>query len=91
MANGFGVDQRILGGVGGLNPTLEGMAPIRDALDENEFPMVQYSPVGRLRLIRALRRKFGPNFRSVPQAESAMKFFDDTMEFNMNIVGGQNG
>ena len=40
------------------------------------MPDLDMSPVGRIRLIRALKQRFGDNFRSLPGLKGIVKEFD---------------
>ena len=40
------------------------------------MPELDMSPVGRIRLIRALKQRFGDNFRSLPGLKGVVKEFD---------------
>lgn len=40
------------------------------------MPELDMSPVGRIRLIRALKQRFGDNFRSLPGLKGIVKEFD---------------
>jgi hypothetical protein len=41
------------------------------------MPELDLSNVGRIRLIRALKQRFGSNFRSLPGLKNIVKEFDD--------------
>lgn len=47
-----------------------------EILGEN-MPDMDLSTVGRIRLIRALKQRFGANFRSLPGIKDIIKDFDD--------------
>lgn len=40
------------------------------------MPQLDMSPVGRIRLIRALKQRFGDNFRSLPGLKGIVSEFD---------------
>jgi len=44
-------------------------------LGEN-MPRLEYTPLGRHRLVSALSRRFGKNYRSVPGVAEVLKKFD---------------
>ncbi len=46
-----------------------------DLLGEG-MPHLEYHALGRVRLMRALRQRFGEDFRSVPGIQSVIKKFD---------------
>lgn len=45
-----------------------------------EMPLVDASPIGRHRLIQALRGKYGPAFRNVRGVSEAIKEYDNQVE-----------
>lgn len=51
------------------------LGPIQEILGE-DTPEIHPTPLGRMRLVMALRTKFGPNFRNHPKSVSALKHFD---------------
>ena len=53
--------------------------------DKDQTPDIDFSPVGRLRLVGALSKKFGTNFRNNPGANEALKAFDGEMDFSSQI------
>ena len=62
------------------------------------MPELDMSPVGRIRLIRALKQRFGDNFRSLPGLKGIVKEFDSaasaavTREKLRKIkIGGERG
>ena len=59
-----------------------------DSLHEllgERMPKLEYHPVGRIRLMTALRNRFGDNWRSLPGMNELMKDFDKEAEFNVNL------
>ncbi len=46
----------------------------------NAMPELPRNPVGRHRLVRALRQRFGANFRSLPGITGLMKEFDSELD-----------
>lgn len=50
-------------------------APIEAVLGD-DMPEISPTPLGRLRLVTALKSKFGPGYRNVPQASKALDHFD---------------
>lgn len=50
------------------------------------MPKIEFSPVGRLRLVTALRNRFGDNYRSLPGIDDIMKEFDDEATFNVRLA-----
>lgn len=57
---------------------------LQDLLGER-MPELKHNPVGRLRLITALKNRFGKNWRSLPGMNSLMKEFDKEIEYNIKM------
>ena len=58
------------------------MDKIQAAFDEGDnAPDVVFSPVGRMRLVQALSRKHGSNFRNNERAMGALRAFDSELNF----------
>lgn len=55
-----------------------------DLLGE-QMPKLEYHTLGRIRLIRALRNRFGANYRSVPGIQQALNKFDDRMKSDIQF------
>jgi hypothetical protein len=49
------------------------------------MPKLQFGPVGRVRLIRALKQRFGAGFRDVPGVSGIMKDFDQGVSFEGQV------
>jgi len=47
------------------------------------MPKLEYSPVGRMRLMTALRNRFGDSYRQLPGIDSILKEFDDQAKFEV--------
>lgn len=58
---------------------------LKDLLGER-CPKIEYNPVGRLRLMSALRQRFGDGFRSLPGIDNIVKEFDDEAKFNVKLA-----
>lgn len=56
------------------------MAPIKAALGD-DHPEIHPTPLGRYRLISALRNKHGENYKNVPLAKRALEHFDKEHEY----------
>lgn len=54
--------------------------PIEAVLGD-EMPELSPTPLGRLRLVNALRSKFGPGFRNHPSASKALSHFDSERSY----------
>lgn len=49
------------------------------------MPVIDKTPVGRLRLVSALRNRFGDQWRNIPGVSSIMKEFDEEAKFRVKI------
>lgn len=54
--------------------------PFHDAFGDNT-PHIEPTPLGRFRLVQALRGKFGDNFRAHSHAQALLSHFDNEYEF----------
>lgn len=50
------------------------------------MPEISRSPVGRIRLLRALKQRFGAGFKSIPGIVGIIKDFDKEVDFEIAIV-----
>lgn len=66
------------------------MGPVRKHFKEGELPDIDESPVGRIRLIRAFSRKYGPNYRSFPGVSDAISHYDQESKM-VNLVKRNRG
>ena len=65
----------------------------------NAMPELPANAVGRHRLVRALRQRFGANFRSLPGIQNLISEFDDHVAHTQRVSqisqikpqGGRNG
>lgn len=64
-------------------PKME-MGPIHKALGETGLQL-DPTPLGRYRLLSALRNKYGPSFRNNTQAQSALRHFDGEFQHYSKI------
>ena len=55
-----------------------------DLLGER-MPKLEYTRLGRLRLMRKMRDRFGPGFKSLPGMDGVMKQFDQEMGNNEDL------
>jgi hypothetical protein len=60
------------------------LSDLGDLLGE-KLPELEFHPVGRLRLITALRNRFGDNYRNIPGVKNIMSQFDDEAKFNVKL------
>ena len=49
------------------------------------MPKLEYHPVGRLRLMTALRNRFGDNFRALPGMDEILSEFDKRADHNVAV------
>lgn len=49
----------------------------------DQMPKLEFHTLGRIRLVRALRNRFGENFRSVPGIQELMTKFDHEAKINL--------
>lgn len=49
------------------------------------LPDLPKNPVGRLRLISAMRNRFGDNWRAIPGVQDIVKEFDDEAKFRVKL------
>jgi len=61
-----------------------GLSDLEDLLSER-MPKLEFTPVGRLRLITALRNRFGENFRHLKGISGILKEFDEESAFNIKL------
>lgn len=61
-----------------------GLEDLHDLLGER-MPQMEYSPRGRLRLVTALRNRFGESYRTLHGIEGILKEFDKEAEFNVKL------
>jgi hypothetical protein len=61
------------------------LEPIREIL-QDKMPVISASPHGRIRLVRALENKYGPQFRSFEIPMKALKHFDEEVKMIREIV-----
>ena len=52
----------------------------------DQMPVLSASPVGRLRLLGALKNKLGQNFKSNQRARTILKDFDEVLGDRRNIL-----
>lgn len=52
------------------------LTPVHKHFKEGELPHIDESPVGRIRLIRAFSKKYGPNYRAYSGVNEAIKHYD---------------
>ena len=53
----------------------------KDLLKPEEQPPYDVSPVGRHRMVKALKKRYGETYRSVPGVQKALKSFDGELNF----------
>jgi hypothetical protein len=58
------------------------VSDLPDLLGER-MPKIDYTPVGKFRLVTALRNRFGENYRQLEGIESLLADFDRESSFNV--------
>jgi hypothetical protein len=66
------------------------LVPIKEVLGE-DTPEITPTPLGRFRLVSALRNKFGDNYRNIPSARKALDHFDDEHDYFQKLRRIQGG
>jgi len=61
------------------------MTPIQKALQDQEIEQLYPVLQDRVKLIKALSRKYGKDFNSVPTARNALKHFDNERDMIQNM------
>lgn len=61
-----------------------GLADLPSLLGD-AMPVIDKTPVGRLRLTMALRNRFGDQYRNIPGVSDILKEFDDEAKFNVKL------
>lgn len=61
-----------------------GLEDLPDLLGER-YPQMEYSPRGRLRLVTALRNRFGDSYRSLHGISGILKEFDKEAAFAVKM------
>lgn len=60
------------------------MKDLPDLLGEG-MPELQFNQVGRIRLMRALKQRFGASFRNIPGVSDIVRDFDDESRFSLDV------
>ena len=50
------------------------------------MPKLEFTPVGRFRLVSALRNRFGDNYRNLPGIDNIIKEFDHHADFSVKLA-----
>lgn len=61
-----------------------GLDDIYELLGE-KTPKIEFHPVGRLRLVSALRNRFGDGYANLPGVSDILKEFDSEAKFNIKL------
>lgn len=51
-----------------------------------KMPDIKPGPVGKIRLLRALRMRFGQSYRSIPGVPELLKDFDEQTNFHVKLA-----
>lgn len=57
---------------------------LRDFLGDG-MPEIKFNPLGRVRLIKALKQRFGEGFRAIPGVSKTLKAFDNESSFDLKV------
>jgi len=60
------------------------LSDLKDLLGE-KMPDMPYNRVGKVRLIKALRNRFGEGFRNMKQLQGLLKDFDNEIKTDLDI------
>lgn len=74
----------LMGSVAAEGKKSLGLDDLEELLGER-MPQMEYSPRGRLRLITALRNRFGDNYRSLKGIDGIIREFDKEAAFNVKL------
>lgn len=66
-------------------PKLE-LSDLAKFFKEEEMPSVDVTPIGRHRLLQALRNKYGETYRNKPGISKMLKDYDSQREFFMKAM-----
>jgi len=58
---------------------------LKDLIGEG-LPEIDFDRVGRVRLINALKQRFGVGFRNLPGVKDIIKDFDDRSDFEQELA-----
>ncbi len=72
----------------GKKANMERLEDLPEMLGE-KMPEVEFNAVGRLRLLKALRNRFGEGFRNLPGISKILEDFDQEVRINKTVR--QNG
>ena len=64
----------------GKATTLERLEDLPGVLGER-MPEIEFNEVGKMRLMRALKNRFGEGFRNLPGVTKILQDFDDEVRF----------
>ncbi len=64
--------------------------PIQKALGD-KMPQIDPTPLGRFRLVSALKNQFGSSYKNHPVAASALSHFDSEAHFFQTLIKTRNG
>lgn len=74
--------------LGTISPKMN-MGPIKEALGDDTPEILNHdgqpTPLGRFRLVSALRNKYGENYRNNPTATSALRHFDSEHDYFKSV------
>lgn len=62
-----------------------GLDDLPEILGE-KMPDIKHNPIGRMRLINALKNRFGSNWRTLPGVNDIIKEFDKEAAFSVKLA-----
>lgn len=60
------------------------ISDLKELLGEG-MPKLDFHRLGRVRLLRALKQRFGPGYRNVPGISNILKEFDEEASFELKL------
>jgi len=73
-----------LGELMGKKTALQSLEDLPEVLGE-KMPEMEFNAVGKMRLLKALRNRFGQGFRNLPGVTKILKDFDQEVRINTVI------
>lgn len=74
----------------GMKKEPVGLKDLPNLLGE-KMPQMEFSQVGRIRLVRALKNRFGDGFRNIPGIKDILSQFDKETKTNALIAMNKRG
>lgn len=61
-----------------------GLDDLKEVLGER-MPKMEYSPIGRMRLVNALKKRFGDDYEHIPGISNVLSEFDKEIKFAVTM------